>query len=229
MQPFVWQNDTSVSRSSWCWTADHVYKSVRELLGELLEVVSKNGNLLLNVGPKPDGTIAEPEVRMLESIGAWLSVNGEAVYGTVPYTIPGEGPLQVKEGSFIDGAASVFSAEDFRFTAATRRHRVLLYVSTARWPEGDEVVLTALGTRLQLEPRDVSDVADARRRGIPPVASRPRRPARDAARRAAGRERLLAEDLASSRTSPPAALGHRLGSRLTADVPRSPSPGADEG
>lgn len=157
-QPFVWQNDTSVSRSSWCWTEDHVYKGIPELLGELLDVVSKNGNLLLNIGPKPDGTIAEPEVRMLESIGAWLSVNGEAIYGTEPYTIPGEGPLRIEGGSFVDGAASVFSAADFRFTVRKDVTGSYLYASTVQWPEGDEIVLTALGTGLQLEPRTISDV-----------------------------------------------------------------------
>lgn len=158
VQPYVWQNDTSVSRSSWCWTRDHVYKTVPELLGELLEVVSKNGNLLLNIGPKPDGTIAEPEMRMLESIGAWLAVNGEAVYGTTPYLIPGEGPLQVRVGSFVDDAASEFSADDFRYTARQDVTGFYLYASAVRWPDGDQVVLTALATRLQLEPRTISDV-----------------------------------------------------------------------
>lgn len=158
VQPFVWQNDTSVSRSSWCWTEDHVYKGVPELLGELLDVVSKNGNLLLNIGPKPDGTIAEPEVEMLESIGAWLSVNGEAIYGTVPYIIPGEGPLQIRGGSFIDGAASVFSAADFRFTVRDDVTGSYLYASTVEWPEGDEIVLATLGSRLEVESRTVSAV-----------------------------------------------------------------------
>jgi alpha-L-fucosidase len=158
VQPFVWQNDTSVSRTSWCWTTDHEYKSIPELLGELLDVVSKNGNLLLNIGPKPDGTIADPEVRMLEAIGSWLSVNGEAVYGTVPYVIPGEGPLQVEGGSFVDGAPSLFSADDFRFTVRNDVTGSYLYASTVKWPDVGEIVITALGTRLQLEPRTVADV-----------------------------------------------------------------------
>ena len=56
----MWQNDTSVSRNSWCWIEGHDYKSAAELIAELVDVVSKNGVLLLNIGPKPDGSIAEP-------------------------------------------------------------------------------------------------------------------------------------------------------------------------
>ena len=158
VQPFVWQNDSAVSRSSWCWTEGHDYKSIPELLGELLDVVSKNGNLLLNIGPKPDGTIAEPEAAMLEAIGHWLAVNGEAIYGTVPYLVPGEGPLQIKGGSFVDHEASVFTAEDFRFTVRNDVTGSYLYASTVEWPETDRLVLTTLGLRHQVEPREIAEV-----------------------------------------------------------------------
>lgn len=158
VQPFVWQNDSAVSRSSWCWTEGHDYKSIPELLGELLDVVSKNGNLLLNIGPKPDGTIAEPEVAMLEAIGDWLATNGEAVYGTVPYSVPGEGPLQIRGGSFVDGEASIVTAEDFRFTVRNDVTGSYLYASTAEWPESGQIVLTTLGRRLQVEPREIAGV-----------------------------------------------------------------------
>ncbi len=158
VQPFVWQNDSAVSRSSWCWTEGHDYKGVPELIGELLDVVSKNGNLLLNIGPKPDGTIAEAEVAILENIGGWLAVNGEAIYGTVPYVIPGEGPLQIKGGSFVDGEASVFSADDYRFTVRNDVTGSYLYASTAAWPEKQEVVITTLGLRHQIEPREIAQI-----------------------------------------------------------------------
>ena len=157
-QPFVWQNDSAVSRSSWCWTEGHVYKSVNELLGELLDIVSKNGNLLLNIGPKPDGTIAEEEVAILEAIGAWLSIYGEAVYGTVPYAVPGEGPLQIKGGSFVDGDESVFSSDDHRFAVRNDVTGSYLYASTVSWPEGNEVALTTLGLRHQIEPREIDEI-----------------------------------------------------------------------
>lgn len=158
VQPFVWQNDTAVSRSSWCWTEGHEYKSVTELIGELLDVISKNGNLLLNVGPKPDGTIAAEEIAILESIGDWLAINGESVYATVPYSVPGEGPTQVKAGSFIDGDPTILSADDFRFTVRVDFTGSYLYASTPAWPETNTVTLTSLGLRHQIEPRQIADV-----------------------------------------------------------------------
>ncbi|GAT71799.1 alpha-L-fucosidase [Microbacterium hydrocarbonoxydans] len=158
-QPVPWQNDSAVSRSSWCWTEGQEYKPASELLGELLDVVSKNGNLLLNIGPKPDGTIAAAEVELLERLGAWLSVNGEAIYGTIPYVVPGEGPLQVEGGSFVDGTPSAFGPEDFRFTVREDVTGSYLYASTPAWPaDGDDVVLTTLARRLQVEPREIHQV-----------------------------------------------------------------------
>ena len=85
----VWQNDTSVSRTSWSWVEGHDYKGAHELIAELADTVSKNGVLLLNVGPKPDGTIPDEERRLLTAIGEWLTRNGEAIYGSRPWIIPG--------------------------------------------------------------------------------------------------------------------------------------------
>ena len=68
--------------NSWCYTKKNEYRTAEEILCDLVDIVSKNGALLLNVGPKADGTIAPEEVSILKEIGAWLKVNGEAVYGT---------------------------------------------------------------------------------------------------------------------------------------------------
>jgi len=115
----VWQNDTSVSKSAWCWIENHDYKRLEDLIAELVDVVSKNGNLLLNIGPKPDGTIPEVERQLLRGMGAWLAINGEAIFASRPWLIPTEGPTEVQAGSFVDGDTPQYTSRDIRFT--TRR------------------------------------------------------------------------------------------------------------
>ncbi|BDI34366.1 alpha-L-fucosidase [Capsulimonas corticalis] len=135
-----WQTDTSVSKNSWGYIANHDYKSVDSLVDDLVDIVSKNGALLLNIGPKPDGTIPEPEQEMLRQIGAWLKVNGEAIYGTRPWTIFGEGPTDVKEGAFTDTERQEFTGEDLRFTTKGDT----LYAIALAWP-GAHLAIKSLG------------------------------------------------------------------------------------
>ena len=116
IQPFIWQADTSVARNSWGYTEGNDYKSAEELIWDLVDVVSKNGSLLLNVGPRADGVIPEEDASLLRQIGTWLDANGEAIYGTHPWRKFGEGPTQIVEGQFSDGEAKRFTCEDFRFT-----------------------------------------------------------------------------------------------------------------
>jgi alpha-L-fucosidase len=156
--PVVWQNDTAVSKTAWCWVEGHDYKRTRDLVAELADVVAKNGVLLLNVGPKPDGTIAEPEQRILEEIGAWLVRNGEAIYGTRPWLIPGEGPTRQQVGSFIDGDAPQYTAEDIRFTTrhdVTGDHVHAILLAT---PEDGVARIRAFGAGAGLLPRAIRSV-----------------------------------------------------------------------
>ncbi|PSL37520.1 alpha-L-fucosidase [Labedella gwakjiensis] len=149
-----WQTDTSVSKNSWSYVENHDYKQADDLIADLVDIVSKNGALLLNVGPKADGTIPEAEVELLETIGAWLSRNGEAIYGTRPWTIAGEGPTAVTEGAFTDTAREPFTAEDIRFTSA-RDH----VYATVLAPAGETVRIRSLGSSTGLLPRDIESVA----------------------------------------------------------------------
>ena len=126
----LWQNDTSVSKNSWGYIEGQDYKTPESIVGDLVDVVSKNGALLLNIGPKADGTIPEPEQQMLREIGAWLKVNGEAIYGTRPWKVFGEGPTEVQEGAFTDTNRSAFTGEDFRFTTKGET----LYAIALAWP-----------------------------------------------------------------------------------------------
>ena len=105
-----------------------------------MDIVSKNGVLLLNVGPKPDGTFEPEERDLLHRIGDWLSVNGEAVYGTRPFAVSGEGPTQVQDSFLSDERRAPFTARDIRFT--TRYD--ITYATLLDWPRDPEVLIETL-------------------------------------------------------------------------------------
>lgn len=115
IQPEPWQTCTSVSKNSWGYISHHIYKEPAAIIHHLVDIVSKNGCLLLNVGPKPEGTIPVEEQGILREIGSWLKINGEAIYGTRPWRVFGEGPTQIPEGQFTDNDVS-FTGQDIRFT-----------------------------------------------------------------------------------------------------------------
>jgi alpha-L-fucosidase len=102
IRPLYWQTDTSVSNKSWGYIENDTFKSPQFVVDQLIDIVSKNGNLLMNIGPRSDGTIPEQVQQVLLDVGAWLNVNGEAIYGTRPWRTYGEGPTKVTAGSFHD-------------------------------------------------------------------------------------------------------------------------------
>ncbi len=111
-----WQTDTSIGANSWGYVSNWISKTPNKLIDDLVDIVSKNGCLLLNVGPKADGTIPVDQQEVLLEIGAWLKVNGGAIYGSRPWRIFGEGPTAVAVGHHSEGKNKDFTAQDFRFT-----------------------------------------------------------------------------------------------------------------
>jgi alpha-L-fucosidase len=136
----VWQTDTSVSNKSWGYIEHDTFKTPEFIIHQLADIVSKNGNLLLNIGPRADGTIPDEVQQVLRDVGGWLKVDGDAIYGTRPWTVYGEGPTKVAAGSFQDTKTQDYTAEDFRFTTKGDN----LYAIELAWPSGQEAVIHSL-------------------------------------------------------------------------------------
>ncbi len=130
---YPWLTDDSWDWSGWNYKENHDYKSANHILDGLIDIVSKNGSLLLNIGPRADGTIPE-EVRLgLLELGSWLEQYGEAIYGTRPFLTYGEGPTKLVKGPHggVTDRGISYTDEDFRYTT----HGNTLYIIQLGDPE----------------------------------------------------------------------------------------------
>ncbi len=136
-----WQTDTCVG--GWYYDVNlaknHGYKSATTVIQMLADIVSKNGNLLLNFPPRPDGTLDDDELRILDEMAQWMPINGEAIFGTRPWKVFGEGAGKIQGGMFNEGNLR-YTARDIRFTTKGDT----LYAIALGWPESGKLVIHRL-------------------------------------------------------------------------------------
>lgn len=143
LQRYPWQTDTDL-QGGWFYRKTKLNFTPELAIGNLVDIVSKNGNLLLNVGIKADGTLPEDQAAVLREMGKWLKVNGEAIYGSRPWLVCGEGPTKVKSGAFKE-QDTPYTQNDIRFTTKDG----FLYAIVLKIPDED-VKIKSLASTLTL-------------------------------------------------------------------------------
>jgi alpha-L-fucosidase len=136
-----WQTDDKISAKGWCYVEDTEFWPVEYLIGALMDIVSKNGNLLLNVGPRPDGTLRQQEIDALVEIGKWMDINCEAVYGTTPWRTFGEGKM-VKISDDGKRGKHKMGPDCVRFTVKDN----ILYATCFGWPHDRTFTIKSITT-----------------------------------------------------------------------------------
>jgi alpha-L-fucosidase len=152
LSSYPWQTDTSIG--DWYYRTGQKYKTSNEVIQMLVDIVSKNGNLLLNVVQTPEGDLEPDMLQILDEIGTWTAANGEGIYGTRPWKIFGEKPEgqgQVKRGRFDENYKLSF--KDIRFTTKDGN----LYAFCLGIPTED-IIIKSLGKNSKLTEKLVSSV-----------------------------------------------------------------------
>jgi alpha-L-fucosidase len=155
--PLPWQTDTCIG--NWHYKRSifdkHQYKTAKTVIHLLADIVSKNGNLCLNIPLKGDGTIDSDERRILAELAAWMPTYGEAIFGTRPFLVYGEGPPDpVATGNFNEGRGRPYTAEDMRFTVKSGR----LYVIAFGWPQDGKLRIRSLARGSRYLPAEITKV-----------------------------------------------------------------------
>ncbi|MGA2194313.1 MAG: alpha-L-fucosidase [Bryobacteraceae bacterium] len=155
--PAPWQTDTCIG--DWHYQRslfeNHRYKTTGTVIQMLVDIVSKNGNLMLNIPVRGDGTIDDDERKVLEGLSGWIPAHAEAIYGTRPFSVFGEGPPDVEgSGNFNENRARPYTAQDIRFT--TRGDT--LYAFALGWPADGKLTIRTLAAASPQYPREVGRV-----------------------------------------------------------------------
>lgn len=155
--PAPWQTDTCIG--DWHYRRSlyekHEYRTAETVVKMLVDIVSKNGNLLLNIPVRGDGTIDDDERKVLAGLAAWMPDNQEAIFGTRPFVVFGEGPPDLAStGNFNEDKARPYTAEDIRFTTKG----VTLYATALGWPANGKITITTLAKGSGSYPKEVGRV-----------------------------------------------------------------------
>lgn len=138
-----WLTDTSPG--AWFYRPNAKFTTSNELVDILVDIVSKNGLMLLNVPPNPDGSIPQEMKDLLIDMGAWLNINGEAIYGTRPWTIFGEGPTRLPEGGHkVEKHKIAYTNKDIRFTKKSDKEFFAIVMDAPK----NEIVIKSLSTQI---------------------------------------------------------------------------------
>jgi alpha-L-fucosidase len=150
IEPLPWQIDTCIG--DWHYNRGvfegHHYKPAASVIHRLVDIVSKNGNLLLSIPLRGDGTIDADERKVLDGLGEWMGCNGEAIHGTRPWRSFGEGPTQIGGGMFSENQVKDFTDRDIRFTTKAGA----LYAIGLAWPENGVMRIASLAQDSALAP-----------------------------------------------------------------------------
>ena len=147
-----WHYNTSIYENNW-------YKSAADVVKLLVDIVSKNGNLLLSVPLRADGTFDEKEEKILNEFGDWMNINKEAILDTRPWEIFGEGPIaeadiKINAQGFNEGSYSKATAQEIRFTQTKKD----LYATVLAWPAEKQILIKSLSDESKLFPGKISRV-----------------------------------------------------------------------
>lgn len=152
--PVPWQTDTCIGQ--WHYKVGQVYKTPKKVIDLLVDIVSKNGNLLLNFPLPASGELDPEELKVLDGITAWMNVNDEGIFNTRPWKINGEGPsmtVKVTQGNFNESKQPDLGADDIRFTTKGKT----MFAFVQGWPE-KPVAIASLGTASDQQPGKVAGV-----------------------------------------------------------------------
>jgi alpha-L-fucosidase len=152
-----WQTDTCIG--DWHYNRalleQHRYKTAKTVVAMLVDIVSKNGNLLLSIPVRGNGTIDEDERKVLADLAGWMAENGEAIFETRPFAVYGEGPPDVvKTGGFNEDSSRPYTAQDIRFTTK----KDVLYAFAMAWPEDGNLKIKTLTRDAQVWPYKVARI-----------------------------------------------------------------------